>query len=86
VECISHVFTDMAKLGDAANHPSSCPKNTIQGLQSDLKEATIERRTMVDAIDYEGMDLGGSRRRGKRAGDHLQLAQVVEARAIESAQ
>jgi len=46
----------MAKLGDATNHPSSHPKNTIQGLQSDLREATMERGAMVDMIDYEGMD------------------------------
>ena len=56
VECILHVLTDMSKLGDAANHRSSHPKNTIQGLQSDLREAPIERGTMVDTIDYEGMD------------------------------
>ena len=55
VECISHVFTDMAKLVDAANHPSSRPKNTIL-LESDLREATIERGTMIDTIDYKGMD------------------------------
>jgi len=55
VECISLVFTDMAILGDAANHPSSHPKNTIQGLQSDSREATIERGTMVDMIDYEAV-------------------------------
>ena len=41
VECISHDFTDMSKLGNAANHPSSRPKNGILGLQSDLREATV---------------------------------------------
>jgi len=29
VECISHELTDMSKLGNAANHPSSHPKNAI---------------------------------------------------------
>ena|SRR6218665_3240421 len=33
VECISHVIPDVAKLGDATNHPSSRPKNTIERLQ-----------------------------------------------------
>src|SRR6218665_4158838 len=28
-ECISHEFTDMSKLGNAANHPSSRPKNAM---------------------------------------------------------
>ena len=29
-ECISHEFTDMSKLGNAANHPSSRPKNPMR--------------------------------------------------------
>ena len=45
-----------------------------------MREATVEREAIVYTINYEAMDQGGSTRRGKRAGDHLQLAQVVDAR------
>ena len=53
VECILHGVTDMAKLGDAANHPSIRPKNTIQGLQSNLMEATVERGAMIYTVNYK---------------------------------
>src|SRR6218665_707409 len=33
-ECISHEFTDMSKLGNPANHPSSRPKNAIYSAYS----------------------------------------------------
>jgi len=43
-----------------------------------LREATVDRGAVFYAADYKGMDQEGSRRRGKSAGDILQLAQVVQ--------
>jgi len=56
VKCISRVISDVSKLGNTTNHPSSRPKNIVQGLQSDLREATVERGAMGNAINYEGMN------------------------------
>src|SRR6218665_1361952 len=38
VERISHEFTDMSKLGNAANHPSSRPKNYSTFILIDISE------------------------------------------------
>jgi len=53
----SHVFTDVSKLGNTASHPSSRLNSTIQGLQSYLREATVEIGAMVNTVKYEGMDM-----------------------------
>jgi len=49
VEYIPHVVCDMAKPRPImrANHASSRPQNTIQRLQSNLRESTVERRAII---------------------------------------
>lgn len=51
--------------------------DTIKVLQSDLREVTVEREAVVHAVDYEGLNQDGSRRR-KSAGDNPQMARKQE--------
>ena len=44
VEYIPHVVCNMAKPRHSTNHASNRPRNTVQRLQSNLRESTIERR------------------------------------------
>src|SRR6218665_2685117 len=47
VEYIPHVVYDMAKPTHTTNHASSRLQNTVQRLQSNLRESTVERRAII---------------------------------------
>jgi len=46
-EPVEHIVGDMAKLRHTTNYTSSRPQQTIQRLQSNLRESTVGRRVIV---------------------------------------
>ena len=69
----------MAKFWYAADKGGSRTHEPIQEPQSNRREASVQRATVVNSDCDEGMDKNGGSRSSEWAGDSAELVKLVEA-------